>query len=163
MLATVLNALPLQEALEQRGHGTRVLSALAIERVVEPFDRRRALRHLERGRVVILAGGTGNPHVTTDSCASIRGIELGVDALLKGTKVDGVYDDDPARNPAARLFSYVTYRQVINERLRVMDIGAMEMCEQYQLPVIVFNLFQTGALRRIILGEPLGTRVGPAR
>jgi uridylate kinase len=163
MLATVLNALPLQAALEQRGHGTRVLSALAVERVVEPFDRRRALRHLERGRVVILAGGTGNPHVTTDSCASIRGIELGADVLLKGTKVDGVYDDDPARNPAARLFSYVTYRQVINERLRVMDIGAMEMCEQYQLPVIVFNLFQTGTLRRIILGEPLGTRVGPAR
>ena len=162
MLATVLNALALQEALERGGHPTRVQSALTIDRVGEPFDRRRCLRHLEKGRVVILAGGTGNPHVTTDSCASIRGIELGVDVLLKGTKVDGVYDDDPARNPDAKLFETVTHEQIVNGRLRVMDIGAVEMCEQYRLPIIVFNLFKPGTLRRIVLGEPLGTRVSPA-
>jgi uridylate kinase len=162
MLATVLNALALQEALERNGHPVRVQNALTIERVGEPFDRRRCLRHLEKGRVVILGGGTGNPHVTTDSCASIRGIELGVDVLLKGTKVDGVYDDDPARNPDAKLFETVTHEQIVNGRLRVMDLGAIEMCEQYRLPVIVFNLFKPGTLRRIILGEPLGTRVSPA-
>jgi uridylate kinase len=161
MLATVLNALALQEALERQGHPTRVQSALAIARVGEPFDRRQCLRHLEAGHTVILAAGTGNPHVTTDSCASIRGVELNADALLKGTKVDGVYSDDPARDPDAQLYHEVTYKQVINERLRVMDIGATEMCEQYQLPVIVFNLFKPGTLRRIILGENLGTRMGP--
>jgi uridylate kinase len=162
MLATVLNALALQEALEHLGHETRVLSALAIDRIGEPFNRRRALGHLEKGRVVILAGGTGNPHVTTDSCASIRGVELGVEVLLKGTKVDGVYNDDPVRNPNARLFDRVTHEQIVNDRLRIMDIGAIEMCEQYRLPVIVFNLFKPGTLRRIILGESLGTLVGPA-
>jgi uridylate kinase len=162
MLGTVLNALALQESLERDGLETRVMSALEIARVCEPFVRRRCLRHFEKGRVVILAAGTGNPHVTTDSCASIRGVELRADALLKGTKVDGVYDADPAKNPDAKLYEDVTYQQVINGRLRVMDIGAAEMCEQYQLPVIVFNLFQSGTLRRVILGERVGTRMGPA-
>ncbi|MCK4340544.1 MAG: UMP kinase [Phycisphaerae bacterium] len=160
MLATVLNALALQEALERQGCPARVQSALSIARVGEPFDRRRCLRHLEKGRVVILAAGTGNPHVTTDSCASIRGLELSADVLLKGTKVDGVFDDDPATNPNAKLYENATYREVINGRLRVMDIGATEMCEQYGLPVIVFNIFKPGTLRRIVLGEPLGTRMG---
>ncbi|MBK9127499.1 MAG: UMP kinase [Phycisphaerales bacterium] len=160
MLATVLNALALQEALHELGRPTRVQSALAIPRVCESFERHRCLRHLERGRVVVLAAGTGNPHVTTDSGASIRAIELKADALLKGTKVDGVYDDDPARNPAARLLGRVTYQQVVNQRLRVMDIGAAEMCEQYGLPVIVFNLFKPGTLRRVVLGEPVGTHMG---
>lgn len=163
MLGTVLNGLALQDALERSGQPARILSALAIARVGEPFDRQCCLRHFERGRVVILTAGTGNPHVTTDSCASIRGIELDAEVLLKGTKVDGVYDADPAQDPSARLYRHVTYAEVINGRLRVMDIGAAEMCEQYQLPVIVFNLFTPGTLRRIVLGEELGTMMGPQR
>ena len=162
MLGTVLNALALQEALEHRNQHTRVQSALAIARVGEPFDRHRCLRHLEKGRAVVLAAGTGNPHVTTDSCASIRAVELRADALLKGTKVDGIFDSDPATNPAAKRYQNVSYEQVINNRLRVMDIGAAEMCEQYQVPVIVFNLFKPGTLRRVVLGDPIGTRMGPA-
>jgi uridylate kinase len=161
MLGTVLNSLALQDALERLGHPTLIQSALAIDRVAERFDRRRCLEHLENGRLVILAAGTGNPHVTTDSCAAIRGVELQAEALLKGTKVDGVYDDDPARNPQARLFRHVTYAEVINRRLRVMDIGAAELCEQHGLPVIVFNLFKPGTLRRVVLGEDLGTVMGP--
>jgi uridylate kinase len=162
MLGTVMNGLALQEGLGRLGVESRVQSALAIARACEPFERLRALRHLEKGRVVILVAGTGNPHVTTDSCASIRGIELEADALLKGTKVAGVYDSDPAKNPDAKLYEKVSYEEVINGRLRVMDIGAAEMCEQYQLPVIVFNLFEPGTLRRVVLGEALGTRMGPA-
>ncbi len=159
MLGTVLNALALQEALVRLGQPARVQSALKIERICEPFERDRCLRHFEKGRVVMLAAGTGNPHVTTDSCAAMRAIELRADALLKATKVDGVYDDDPASNPNAKLYDQVTYDQVIDGRLRVMDIGATEMCHQYKMPVIVFNLFKTGTLRRIVLGEPLGTRM----
>jgi len=162
MLGTVLNALALQDTLVRRGIQARVQSALAIARVGEPFDRARCLRHLEKGLVVILAAGTGNPHVTTDSCASIRGVELGAEVLLKGTKVDGVYDADPDRDSNATLYKHVTYEQVINGRLRVMDIGAAEMCERYRLPVIVFNLFRRGMGRRIVLGEDLGTRMDDA-
>jgi uridylate kinase len=162
MLGTVLNALALHDVLESLGHPTRVQSALAIARACEPFDRHRCLRHFEKGRAVILAAGTGNPHVTTDSCAAIRAIELKADAILKGTKVDGVYDSDPKQNPAAKRYDTVTYADVINNRLRVMDIGAAEMCEQHHIPVIVFNLFEPGTLRRVVLGEPLGTRMGPA-
>jgi uridylate kinase len=160
MLATVLNALALQEALERRGHATRVQSALSIQRVCEPFVRRRAIRHLEKGRVVILAAGTGNPHVTTDSCAALRAAELGVDVLLKATKVDGVYDDDPKLNPQARLYERMTYNDVIDGRLRVMDVSAIDVCQQHGIPVIVFNLFKPGTMRRVVLGEPLGTFVG---
>jgi len=162
MLATILNALALQDALQRAGQRVVVQTALAIERVGEPFHRQRCLEHLQNGRIVILAAGTGNPHVTTDSCAAIRGVELQADAVLKGTKVDGVYDDDPLRNPQARRFHRVTYAEVINRRLRVMDIGATELCEQHRLPVIVFNLFQPGALRSVVLGEELGTLMGPA-
>ncbi len=161
MLGTVLNSLALEGALERLGRPARVLSALEIARVGEPYERRRALEHLECGRVLVLAAGTGNPHVTTDSCAAMRGIELEADVLLKATKVDGVYDADPACEPAARLYRAVTYEEVLAGRLRVMDIGATEMCQQYQLPVIVFNFFQPGTLRRIVLGEPLGTSMGP--
>jgi uridylate kinase len=160
MLATVLNALALQEVLERRGHPTRVQSALSIQRACEPFVRRRAVRHLEKGRVVILAAGTGNPHVTTDSCAALRAAELGADVLLKATKVDGVYDDDPRRNPQARLYERMTYNDVINGRLKVMDLSAVDVCQQHGIPIIVFNLFKPGTLRRVVLGEPLGTRVG---
>ena len=161
MLGTVINSLALLEALGRRGREGRVQSALAIERVVEPFDRRRALRHLDKGRIVLLAAGTGNPHVTTDSCAAMRAVELNAEVLLKATKVDGVYDDDPARNPNAKLYRTVTYEQVLKNRLRVMDMSATDICEQYQMPVIVFNLFSPGAMQRIVLGEALGTAMGP--
>jgi uridylate kinase len=160
MLATVLNALALQEALEQVGEATRVQSALTISRVCESFIRRRALRHLEKGRIVVLAAGTGNPHVTTDSCAALRAAELKADALLKATKVDGVYDDDPEKNPAATLYEHVTYNQVIDQRLRVMDVSAIDVCQQHHVPIVVFNLFRPGTMRRVVLGEPLGTHVG---
>ncbi len=161
MLGTVINAMAIQDTLERLGQPARVQSALTIARACEPFDRRQCLEHLDSGRVVMLAAGTGNPHVTTDSCAAIRGIELHADVLLKGTKVDGVYDADPVKNPAAKMYDRVSYEQVINGRLRVMDIGAAELCEQYDLPVIVFNLFNPGTLRRVVLGEPIGTRMGP--
>jgi len=163
MLATVLNSLALQEALERHGREARVQSALPISRIGEPFDRRRSLRHLAKGRIVLLAAGTGNPHVTTDSCAAMRAAELRADLLLKATKVDGVYDSDPARNPGAKMYTHVTYDEVIDRRLRVMDISATELCQQYAIPVVVFNLFQPGVLKRVVLGEPLGTRVGPAK
>jgi len=160
MLATVLNALALQEALDRRGHPTRVQSALSIQRACEPFIRRRAIRHLEKGRVVVLAAGTGNPHVTTDSCAALRAAELGADVLLKATKVDGVYDDDPKLNPQAKLYERITYNDVIDGRLKIMDVSAIDVCQQHGVPVIVFNLFKPGTLRRVVLGEPLGTFVG---
>jgi uridylate kinase len=159
MLATVLNALALQEALERLGHATRAQSALTITRVCEPFIRRRCIRHLEKDRVVILAGGTGNPHVTTDSCAALRAAELGAVALLKATKVDGVYDADPKLNPQARLFERLTFNQVIDKRLKVMDVSAVDVCQQHHIPIIVFNLFKPGTMRRVLLGEPLGTFV----
>ncbi len=163
MLGTVLNALALKDALERLGQPARIHSALAIARVGLPFERHRCIDHLEQGRVAILAAGTGNPHVTTDSCAAIRGIELKADVLLKGTKVDGVYDADPATSPHAKLFTHVTYDQVIDGRLRVMDIAATELCQQYRLPVVVFNLFRQGTLRQVILGEPVGTRMDDAK
>ncbi|RMF71901.1 MAG: UMP kinase [Planctomycetota bacterium] len=159
MLATVINALALQEALERRDLVTRVQSALTISRCCESFIRRRALRHLEKGRVVILAAGTGNPHVTTDSCAALRAAELGADALLKATKVDGVYDDDPQTNPHAKLYGRVTYNQVIDQRLRVMDVSAIDVCQQHHVPIVVFNLFKPGTMKRIVLGEDIGTHV----
>lgn len=159
MLATVLNAVALQEGLEKVGLDTRVQSAFQISRVCEPFIRRRALRHFEKDRVVILAAGTGNPHVTTDTCAAQRAAELEVDCLLKGTKVDGVYDADPVGNPDAKLFKHVTYNEVIDRRLRVMDVSAIDLCQQHHVPIAVFNLFEQGTMRRLVLGESLGTYV----
>lgn len=160
MLATVINALALQEGLERQGLDTRVQSALSIQRACEPFIRRRAIRHLEKGRVVILAAGTGNPHVTTDSCAALRAAELKADILLKGTKVDGVYDADPKTNPKARLYQRVTYNDVIDQRLKVMDVSAIDVCQQHHVPIRVFNLLKPGTMRRVVLGEELGTYVG---
>lgn len=159
MLATVLNALALQEALERLGPATRVQSALLISRVCEPFIRRRCIRHLEKDRIVILAAGTGNPHVTTDSCAALRAVELDAEALLKATKVDGVYDADPEKHPDAKRFDHLTYDDVIDRRLKVMDVSAIDVCQQHHVPIVVFNLFNAGTLRRVVLGERLGTSV----
>lgn len=162
MLGTVINALALQEGVERLGVAVRVQSALSISRVCESFIRRRCIRHLEKGRVVILAAGTGNPHVTTDSCAALRAAELDADALLKGTKVDGVYDADPKKHPAAKLYHKLTFDQVINQRLKVMDVSAIDVCQQHRVPIVVFNLFKPGMMRRVALGEDVGTHVGEA-
>ena len=160
MLGTVLNALALQEGLERYGLTTRVQSALSISRVCEAFIRRRAIRHFEKGRVVILAAGTGNPHVTTDSCAALRAAELNCNVLMKATKVDGVYDSDPRKNPAARLYDKLNYNAVIDGRLKVMDVSAIDVCQQHGVPIVVFNMFTPGTMRRIVLGERIGTYVG---
>ncbi len=162
MLGTVLNGMALQEALERCGETTRLQSALTISRVCESFIRRRCIRHLEKGRIVILAAGTGNPHVTTDTCAALRAAEIKAEALLKATKVDGVYDADPKKNPEARMYDRVSYDQVINNRLKVMDVSAIDVCQTHHVPIVVFNLFKTGTMRRVVLGEHLGTHVGHA-
>lgn len=159
MLGTVLNALALQEALEHLGRAVRVQSAISISRVCEPFIRRRALRHLEKGRIVILAAGTGNPHVTTDTCAALRAAELNASVLLKATKVDGVYTADPHKDATAKLYERVTYNEVIDGRLKVMDVSAIDICQQHDVPIVVFNLFAAGTMRRIVLGERIGTFV----
>jgi uridylate kinase len=159
MLGTVMNAIALQEALEQLGRETRVQSALTIARVCEAFVRRDTIRHMQKGRIVVLAGGTGNPHVTTDSCAALRSAELQVDLLLKATKVDGVYDKDPKKHADAKLYERLSYNQVIDERLKVMDISAIDICQQHSVPIAVFNLFQPGTMRRVVEGEHLGTFV----
>lgn len=161
MIATMLNGLALSEALERLNLATRVQSALEIQRVCEPFIRRRCIRHLEKGRVVILVAGTGNPHVTTDTCAALRAAEINCNVLMKATKVDGVYEADPKTNPAAKLYDHVTYNQVIDGRLKVMDVSAIDVCQQRKVPIVVFNLFRGGTMKRIVLGERLGTHVGP--
>jgi uridylate kinase len=159
MLATLINALALQDSLEKLGVLTRVMTSVRTEAVAEPYIRRRAVRHMEKGRVVILAGGTGNPYFTTDTAAALRAIEIGAEVVIKGTKVDGVYDDDPVKNPSARMFDSLTYMEVINRKLKVMDTTAVSLCMDNRLPIIVFNLQTQGNLRRIILGEKLGTVV----
>jgi len=157
MLGTVINALALKEKLETLGVDSRVMSALDIRSVAEPFIRGRAIRHLEKGRVVILAAGTGNPFFTTDTCASLRATELNCDVLLKATKVDGVYDADPKTNPGATRFESLTFREAIDRRLRVMDQTALAMCEERRIPVLVFDFKVKGNIRRVIEGEPIGT------
>ena len=159
MLGTVINALAVQEALERLGLETRVQSAVAMDRVCEKFIRRRALRHLEKGRVVILAGGTGNPFVTTDSCAALRGTELGVDVVMKATKVDGVYSDDPVKNPQAELYTRLTYNDVIDRRLKIMDVSAIDLCQQSRIPILVFNLTTAGNMVKAVKGEQVGTLI----
>lgn len=160
MLATVINALALQDTLEAIGVRTRVQSAIQVDRVCEKFIRRRAIRHLEKGRVVILASGTGNPFVTTDSCAALRAVELGADVLLKATKVDGVYSDDPVKNPDAEFYEQLSYNRVIDERLKVMDLSAVDMCQRNGVPIVVFNLKKPGTMRQAVLGaEPIGTLI----
>ncbi len=159
MLATVMNGLALQDTLEAMGVETRLQSAVRMETVAEPYIRRRALRHLEKGRIVILAGGTGNPFVTTDTAAALRGTELLADVLLKATKVDGVYNVDPKKNDYAEKFDRLTFDQVIQKQLGVMDIGAFEMCRLAKLPILVFDYKQDAAIEKAIAGQPIGTIV----
>ena len=159
MLATVMNALAIQDALESLDVHARVMSALEINAVCEDYIRRRAIRHLEKGRVVIMAAGTGNPFFTTDTAASLRAIEIGADVLLKATKVDGVYDDDPATNPDAKRFEVVSYDQVITDKLNVMDATAIVMCRDNHLPLRVFDLTRANALVQAMAGDELGTLV----
>ena len=159
MLATVINAMALQEVLEHLGRPTRVASALNVIQVAEPFIRRKVLRHLEKGRVVVLAAGVGNPFFTTDTCAALRATELQADVLLKATKVDGVYDSDPKKNPNAKCYSELTYRQVITDNLRVMDMTAISLAMESKIPIIVFNLKKSGNIMRVISGELIGTLI----
>lgn len=160
MLATVINSLAFQDALERLGATARVMSALSIHQVCEDYIRRRAVRHLEKGRVVIFAAGTGNPFFTTDTAASLRAIEVGADVLIKATKVDGVYSADPVIDPSAERYGRLSYDQVLTDKLTVMDATAIVMCRDNNLPLVVFNLNNSGDLVRLISGETLGTRVG---
>ncbi len=159
MLGTVINALALQDVLEARGLQTRVLGAITMTAVCEPFIRRRAMRHLEKGRVILLAAGTGSPFFTTDTCAALRALEIGADALLKATKVDGVFDSDPVENPKAQRFEQLSYQDVLARRLGVMDMTAISMCMEGNLPVVVFQLSKPGNLRAAVAGEPVGTLI----
>ena len=159
MLATVINAPALQDALEQQGVVTRVVSAIEMRQVAEPFIPRRATRHLEKGRVVIFAAGTGNPYFTTDTAAALRAMEIKAGAILKGTKVDGIYTADPMLDPTATKYDTISYLQVIERRLKVMDSTAITLCMDNRLPIVVFNLRKAGNIRKVILGEPIGTTV----
>lgn len=160
MLATVINALALQDALEKHGVTTRVQTAIEIRDVAEPFIRRRAIRHLEKGRVVIFAGGTGNPYFTTDSAAGLRANEIHAEVLLKGTNVDGVYTADPAKDSSAELLREIGYQQVLEKNLRVMDTAAISLCRDNDIPIVVFKLMEPGNLRRVVCGESVGSVVG---
>ena len=161
MLATVMNAVVLQDALEKVSVDTRVMSAIEIPQLAEPFIRRRAVRHLEKGRVVIFAAGTGNPYFTTDSAAALRALEIKADIILKATKVDGVYTADPMKDAAAERFNEITYRQVLEKELKVMDASAISLCMDNNLPIIVFNMREPGNIRRVVSGETgVGTKVG---
>ena len=159
MLATIINACALQETLEKLGQPTRVLSAIEVPAMCESFIRRRALRHLERGRIAILAGGTGNPFFTTDTCAALRASELDVGLLIKATKVPGVYSDDPEKNPDAQFFEQLSYDQVLEKKLRVMDHSAITLCRDNNIPIIVLNIFEKGNITKAICGELVGTKI----
>ena len=159
MLATVINALALQDALEQQGVTTRVMSAIEMRAVAEPFIRRRAVRHLEKGRAVIFAAGTGNPYFTTDTAAALRAMEIRASVIMKATKVDGIYTADPMKDPTATRYDTISYLQVLEKRLQVMDATAISLCMDNQLPILVFNLRTPGNLRRAVLGEPVGSVV----
>ena len=159
MLATVINGLALQDALEQQNVVTRVVTAIEMPAVAEPFIRRRAVRHLEKGRVVIFAAGTGNPYFTTDTAAALRAMEIRAEVILKGTKVDGVYSADPMLDPTATKFPTISYLQVLERQLRVMDATAISLCMDNKLPIVVFNLLQPGSIRQVVMGEPVGTTV----
>ncbi len=159
MLGTVINALALMDAIEREGVPVRVQTAIEMRAVAEPYIRRRALRHLEKGRVVIFGGGTGNPYFTTDTTAALRAMEIGADLLIKATKVDGVYDSDPRTNPNAKRFDRLTYMEALNRRLEVMDSTALSLCMDHNLPILVLNLWDHDALRQALYGEPVGTLV----
>jgi len=159
MLATIINALALQDALEHEGVFTRVLSAIEMREVAEPFIRRRAMRHMEKGRVAIFAAGTGNPYFSTDTAAALRAMEIKADVILKGTKVDGIYDADPVKHPRAKRFDRLTYLEVLQKGLKVMDTTAISLCMDNHLPIVVYDLKRRGNLRRLVLGERIGTLV----
>ena len=159
MLATVMNALALQDALEHQGVVTRVATGIEMRTIAEPFIRRRVIRHLEKGRVVILAAGTGSPYFTTDTAAALRAMEIKAEVILKGTKVDGIYTADPVLDPSATKFPTITYLQVLEKRLKVMDTAAISLCMDNKMPIVVFNLRQPGNVRRVVVGEPIGTTV----
>lgn len=157
MLATVINALALQNALEKYGVNSRVQTAIEMQKLAEPFIRRRAIRHLEKGRVIIFAGGTGNPYFTTDTAAALRAMEIDAQVIMKATKVEGVYDSDPVKNPNAKKFNKLTYLEALKRRLKVMDATALSLCMDNNLPIIVFNLNKYGNIKRVILGKKVGT------
>ena len=159
MLATIMNAISVQDALEKVGCETRTLSAISVSQIAEPYIRRRAIRHLEKGRVVIIAGGTGNPFFTTDSAAALRAVELNAEVVLKGTKVDGIYDKDPMIHEDAVKFETVSFSRVLNDNLRVMDMTAITLCKENNLPIRVFNINNTGDLKALALGSKIGTLV----
>lgn len=159
MLSTVINALALQDTLEREKVFTRVQSAIEMQKVAEPYIKRRAVRHLEKGRVVILAAGTGNPFFSTDTAAALRASEIGADVLFKATKVDGVFSDDPLKNPRAKLYRYITYMDAIKKRLKIMDATALSLCMENRLPIVVFNIKRKDVIRRLCLGERIGTLV----
>jgi uridylate kinase len=160
MLATVINALALQAALEQAGIATRVQTAIEIQAVAEAYVRRKAVRHLEKGRVVIFAGGTGNPYFTTDTAASLRAMEVGADVIFKATKVDGIYSSDPRTNKDAIKYKELSYLDVLKKELKVMDSTAVSLCMDNKLPMVIFNFRQTHSIKRVLLGEKIGTTVG---
>ena len=160
MLATIMNAVCVQDALENLGTVTRTLSAITVAQIAEPYIRRRAIRHLEKGRIVIVAGGTGNPYFTTDTAAALRATELGAEVLIKGTKVDGVFDKDPVVHSDAIKYDRVSYTEAIQKELRIMDMTAISLCKENSLPIKVFNINRNGDLKKLILGEPIGTLVG---
>jgi uridylate kinase len=160
MLATVMNSITLQDALERNGIPTRVQTAIAMQQIAEPYIRRRAIRHLEKGRVVIFGAGSGNPYFTTDTTAALRALEIGADVVFKATSVDGIYDSDPRKNPNARLFKSLTYEYVLAHDLKVMDSTAIALCKDNRIPIVVFNLTETGNIQRAVMGEPIGTVVG---
>ena len=161
MMATVMNALALQDAMKHVGIVARVQSALNIEQVVEPYIRGKAMRYLEEGKVVIFAAGTGNPFFTTDTAAALRGVEMNADIMIKATKVDGIYSDDPKKNPSAKRYEVISFDEAIQKDLKVMDATALTLCRDQQLPIAVFNIFKSGALKNILLGQNEGTLVMP--
>jgi uridylate kinase len=162
MLATVINAMALQDALEKEGVFTRVLSAIEMKEVSEPFIRRRAIRHLEKDRVVIFAAGTGNPYFSTDTAAALRAMEIKAEVILKATRVDGIYDADPEIAPNAKFFAAISYREVLNQNLKVMDSTAISLCMDNGMPIVVFNMNRSGNIKRVVLGERVGSKVTPA-
>jgi uridylate kinase len=163
MLATIINACALQETLEKLGQSTRVLSAIEVAAMCEPFIKRRALRHFEQGRIVILAGGIGNPFFTTDTCAALRAVELEADVLIKATKVEGVYSADPKKETSAELFEKISYNDVLNKNLRIMDHAAISLCRDNNIPIIVLNIFKVGNIAKAICGQQVGTLISPVR
>ena len=163
MLATVINGLALQNALERSGVHTRVQTAIEMHELCEPYIRRRAMRHLEKGRVVIFVAGTGNPYFSTDTAAALRAIEVNAEVILKATKVDGVYSADPEKDPKAKKFDKLTYIDVLKRGLKVMDATAISLCMDNNLPIVVFNLFKKGNMKKVVMGEKIGTKVGAAR